>query len=515
MEKISLTNVKNHKKIDGLTLRWLINIIGVIAVFFIIVFIVSIVSLKSHYYSNVESILSSGASNSAISYFTSSMESGNSLEQSASDFIDSFSYKEKTTTWIIDSDGEVILSSSGFAVEKQDMPDYNSALSNESDVGKFVGSFEGQKIMAICRIIRNPQGDIAGAIRVMASMKQIDRQIQMLIFIIAVALLFVFGIIIYSNLFFIRSIIIPVKEIEETTKKISQGDYSVRIEKKYNDEIGNLCDSINSMAEEISQTDKMKNDFISTISHELRTPLTSIKGWGETLTFGTNENVDELTRKGLEVIVKEAGRLEGFVEELLDFSRLQSGRMNLKLAKTDIFAELDETVFTFRERAMREGIEVKYSIPEVPAVADADANRLKQVFMNIIDNALKYARAPSKIFVKAQFIKLEGNDFISIAVADQGCGISKEDLPHVKEKFYKANVSVRGSGIGLAVTNEIINLHNGRLEIDSEEGKGTLVTIYLPVESIPSDNELQEIAENPDEAEINQGMEMKGKTENE
>ncbi|MDE6766777.1 MAG: ATP-binding protein, partial [Eubacterium sp.] len=154
----------------------------------------------------------------------------------------------------------------------------------------------------------------------------------------------------------------------------------------------------------------------------------------------------------------------------------------------------------------------KYSIPDVPAVGNADANRLRQVFMNILDNALKYSRAPSKIFVKAQFLKYEGKSFISIAVADQGCGISKEDLPHVKDKFYKANVSVRGSGIGLAVTNEIINLHQGKLEIDSEEGKGTLVTIYLPIESLPSQNELQDMPANPDDAEINKGMEMKGES---
>lgn len=499
-------------KIKGITLRWLINIIGVIAVFFIIVFICSSISIKNHYYSNVESILSSGTSTTAIDYFSSNLESGVSLEQSAADFIDSYSYKEKTTIWVIDSDGKVILSSSGFAIEKQDMPDYNQALAGTDGTGKFVGKIDsGEKVMAICSAIKNPDGDIAGAVRVMSSLEQIDNQIGSMVFLIFLAFVIIFAIIIFSNLFFIRSILIPIQEINETTKKISQGDYSVRIEKKYNDEIGDLCDSINSMAEEISTTDKMKNDFISTISHELRTPLTSIKGWGETLTFGADDSFDEVTRKGLEVIVKEAGRLEGFVEELLDFSRLQSGRMNLKLAKTDVFAELDETVFTFRERAMREGIEVKYSIPDVPAIANADANRLRQVFMNILDNALKYSRSPSKIFVKAQFTKLEGRDFISIAIADQGCGISKEDLPHVKDKFYKANVSVRGSGIGLAVTNEIINLHQGTLEIDSEEGKGTLVTIYLPVENAPSENELQDIAENPDDAEINQGMEMKGK----
>jgi signal transduction histidine kinase len=476
-------------QIDGLTRRWLINILGVIALFFIIVFIVASFSIKNQYYSNVESILNSGTSSNVVSFFSNSLDAGNSLEQSASEFIDSYSYKEKTTTWIIDNDGNVVASSSGFAIEKQDMPDYNEALVSESGTGKFIGKLSsGEKVMAITRLIKNSDHDTVGAVRVMSSLVLIDRQVGTIIFLIFLGLLFVFGIILYTNLFFIRSIIVPVSEVTETTKKISQGDYNVRIEKKYNDEIGNLCDSINSMAEEISTTDKMKNDFISTISHELRTPLTSIKGWGETLAFGMEESEDNVTRKGLQIIIKEAGRLEGFVEELLDFSRLQSGRMNLKLAKTDIFAELDETVFTFRERAIREGIEVKYSIPEIPAIADADSNRLKQVFMNILDNALKYSRAPSRIFVKAEFAEKNDGVYARISIADQGCGISKEDLPHVKEKFYKANMSVRGSGIGLAVTSEIINLHNGMLEINSEEGKGTLVTIYLPVENNPGDS---------------------------
>lgn len=499
------------KKIDGITLRWLINIIGVILIFFIIVFIAASFFIKSHYYTNVESILNSGASTTAVSYFSSNLEAGNTIEQCASDFIDSYTYKEKTTVWIIDNEGSVIMSSSGFATKKQEMPDYIQAVSQNSGTGKYIGKIDsGEKVMAVCRVIKNSNGDAAGAVRVMSSLEQIDDQIGTLIFLIFVILVVVFALILFSNLFFIRSIIFPVKELNETTKKISQGDYSVRIEKQYNDEIGDLADSINTMAEEISTTDKMKNDFISTISHELRTPLTSIKGWGETLAFGADESVDEITKKGLEVIVKEAGRLEGFVEELLDFSRLQSGRMNLRLAKTDIFAELDETVFTFRERAMREGIEVRYSIPEVPAPANADANRLKQVFMNILDNALKYSRAPSKIFVKAEFTKLEYKDFVKIAIADQGCGISKEDLPHVKEKFYKANVSVRGSGIGLAVTNEIVNLHGGKLEIDSLEGKGTLVTIYLPVENAPEPNQLSELQANCVDAEMDKSMNMKG-----
>lgn len=207
MTKPSIKKLHIHKP-EGITLRWLINIIGVIAVFLIIVFIISVSALKSHYYANVESILSSGASTTAVSYFSNNLEAGNSLEQSAAEFIDSYSYKDKTTTWIIDSDGEVILSSSGFAVEKQNMPDYSQALTDKKDVGKFVGRLDtGEKVMAVCRIIKNPQGDIAGAVRVMASLKQVDAQIFNLIFLILIGLIVVFVIIILSNLFFILSLI--------------------------------------------------------------------------------------------------------------------------------------------------------------------------------------------------------------------------------------------------------------------------------------------------------------------
>lgn len=477
------------KKIEGITRRWLIIIIGLIVLLFVIAFSVFTVTIHNYYYSSVESIVNSAASDSAINYFENSINNGDSLETAAAQFVDSYENKDSTTVWILDNDGEVILSSNGFAVEKQNMPDFNKAMDSETDRGKYIGRLKNrQKIFAVTRIIRNSEGVEFGAIRVMTCVNELDSQIRKIYFLIALVFIFVLAVIVLSNLYFIRTIIIPLQEINSATTLIAQGNLDVRIEKKYNDEIGDLADSINTMATEIATADKMKNDFISTISHELRTPLTSIKGWGETLILGNRDNVDELTQKGLQVIVKEAGRLEGFVEELLDFSRLQSGRMTLRLAKTDILAELEETLFTFIERALREGYEVKYSIPDVPTVANADANRLKQVFMNILDNALKYSRPGSKILVKAEFTKKDGKDFVKIGIADQGCGISKDDLPHVKEKFYKANVSVKGSGIGLAVTSEIVNLHNGFLDIDSIEGKGTLVTIMLPLLEPPQTN---------------------------
>ena len=219
----------------------------------------------------------------------------------------------------------------------------------------------------------------------------------------------------------------------------------------------------------------MKIDFISSVSHELRTPLTAIKGWAETLQTGGigRETYD----KGMNVIVREAERLSGMVEELLDFSRMQSGRMRLILKKIDLLAELDEAVYMFTDRARTEHKNLIYDEEDTmlsPILGDV--NRLRQVFINVIDNALKYTNPGGTVRVSAY----EDDGFIRVIIKDSGCGIPAEHLPNVKKKFYKANQNVRGNGSGLAVANEIMELHSGSLDIDSEEGMGTTVIITIP-----------------------------------
>ena len=230
------------------------------------------------------------------------------------------------------------------------------------------------------------------------------------------------------------------------------------------------------MAGEISTAEHMKNEFISSVSHELRTPLTAIKGWGETLRQGGSED-PELLDKGLDVIIGEAERLSGIVEELLDFSRMQGGHLNMKFSRMDLLAELSETVLLFRERAAQAGITLEYIEPEnlPPIVGDKD--RLKQVFINVIDNAIKYSDRGGRVRIETA----DMGGHVQIVVGDTGVGISAEDLPNIKQKFYKANRSRPGSGIGLALADEIVKRHKGRLDIDSEEGVGTTVTIMLPV----------------------------------
>lgn len=142
----------------------------------------------------------------------------------------------------------------------------------------------------------------------------------------------------------------------------------------------------------------------------------------------------------------------------------------------DILAELEEAVLIYTEKAKHEGIEVIYNEPEMLPFVYGDRNRIRQVFINVIDNAIKYSEQGGIVSVEALCEK----DKIKISVSDKGCGIPKEDLPKVKNKFYKANNNKRGSGIGLAVANEIVEMHGGRLDIISEQGVGTTVIITIP-----------------------------------
>jgi len=284
-------------------------------------------------------------------------------------------------------------------------------------------------------------------------------------------------IIITTGLFFAGSIVKPIRQISGIASKFAMGDFSVRIDNNSNDEIGDLCTAINHMADELSNAEAMKNEFISSVSHELRTPLTAIKGWAETLMVDGGENPDTM-KKGVGVIVNETERLSQMVEELLDFSRMQNGHFTLRSAAMDILAELGDAVLIYSDKAKREQIQIVYNDPEMLPFVFGDKNRIRQVFINIIDNAVKYSSAGDTVTINAS----EKGDNVVVSVSDTGCGIKKSDLAKVKTKFYKANHTRRGSGIGLAVADEIVSMHGGSLDITSAgEGKGTTVTIKLPV----------------------------------
>ena len=405
--------------------------------------------------------------------------------QSAYKYTEKFDERDKLELQFINTRGSVEISTYGItAGTSPGTPDISDAIRSK-EVRTWMGKSPttGERIIAVSSPMIYSNGQVVGVMRYVSSLRDIDRHVVLSVLgavaIGALILAFVF----IMNMIFIRSIVRPVQEITGVARRIADGGYGVKIESKYEDEMGELTDAINEMSLAISRSDKMKTEFISSVSHELRTPLTAITGWGETLMYDTDMSED--SQKGISIILKEARRLTRLVEELLEFTRMADGRFTVNVTEIDIEAELEEATFTYGELLRQEGMQLEYEpAPEPLPVISADPQRLKQVFLNVLDNAAKYGRDGGRIIVTIGSEKAgdtELRDYAKITVRDFGPGIPEDELPHVKDRFYKGSSKERGSGIGLAVCDEIVRLHDGVLKIENAQGGGTLVTVLLPI----------------------------------
>ena len=458
-----------------ITWRWLLNSFGVIVVIILAVELIFAYSISSYYYNAVRQTLRSRAT-LVNSIFSQYHNEGASFENQVRDYVASFSQKERMELMVINRDGSVTFTSSGFEPDQErGLADYSLALASEEGYGEQLIGGSGARILSMSFLTDVQSDPAVSAVRFMVSMDNVDRQI--LFWIVSMALLgvAVLLMVLFSSSYFIGTIVNPVGEVGRIARRIADGDFNARLEKKHNDEVGDLCDTINYMAGKLGEAERIKNDFISSVSHELRTPLTAIQGWAETLLDDGGDR--DILRRGMNIIISETTRLSGMVEELLDFSRMQSGRLKLEMGSVDALAELSDVVLMYAERAKRDGILLTYSDNDLIVPIIGDKNRLRQVFVNIVDNAVKYSDPGGAIHVTAR----AGQSGILIVVQDNGIGIGPDDLPKVKEKFYKADSTRRSSGIGLAVADEIITRHGGSLNIQSEYGKGTKVTVRLPV----------------------------------
>ena len=319
-------------------------------------------------------------------------------------------------------------------------------------------------------------GRVRGALRVVTSLKWVNRQVSMACLAVFLIALLCLCLVVASNFLFINNVVEPVVEVTDAAKRISSGSYGYTIEKSYPDELGELVQGINHMSMKISQNEKMKSEFISSVSHELRTPLTAINGWGETILADPAGDPVQM-RRGIRIILNETRRLSNMVEELLAFSRMEDGRFTLRIEQMELQPEFEDAIFTYRELFKQEGITLDYEVDEeiFPPIP-GDPERLKQVFCNVLDNAAKHGGAGKKI--SASLRRENGSQIVKIR--DYGPGIPEEELPFVKQKFYKGSSKARGNGIGLAVCEEIVTRHGGEFIIGNASGGGAVVTIKLP-----------------------------------
>lgn len=404
-------------------------------------------------------------------------ETSESRGQALRRTVEQFDEKDKFEFMLLDAQGVILATSSGTMTrDLTDGTDFLSAQTSASGKGHDIFTTpQGERAMAVTELVPYAAGNVA-AMRLVTSLTLVDRQWYSTLMVSFGVAGVVLGFAVFSGLFFIRTIVRPLGQVEATANRIAHGDLTTRLpDAPYDDEIGRLCKAINQMAEDLTKTERMKNEFISSVSHELRTPLTSIKGWVETIA-NIRDPDDENYRKGITIIRSETDRLYDMVEELLDFSRLQNG-IKLNCEVLDFVAEATDAALFVEARIRQEGLHLVYDEPPEPYPVWADPARLRQVFVNVFDNAIKYSPPEGTIF----FTLTRTATTVTASIRDQGRGIAPDDLQNVKMKFFKAKNAVRGSGIGLAVVDEITKALGGTADITSTLGQGTTVTITLPI----------------------------------
>jgi len=446
--------------------------IVVITVVALEIFLINIV--KENYYKNLEEGLNNQIRISADLY--SRYFSDATLHENILNNVDTFWKQTRAQVEILDKNGKVLMDSIGvISPDSRSTEDVIKAINGER--GSWIGKvdYDDYKVMAISYPLKSGE-NIVGVLRFITSLREVDQDIR------NIALLFIgFGgiVILISSfvaIFLANTIVGPLKSVTESAQKMALGDFKTKSVKKYDDEIGKLSDTLNYMAQEIVKKDELKNDFISSVSHELRTPLTSIKGWAITLKHSYNDT--EILSDGLDIIEAESDRLTNMVEELLDFSKFISGQIALVKENTNVNDIIDHIRKQLAPRATRDNIDFRVFVEKDMPITCLDGNRLKQIFINILDNAFKFTPSGGSITLTASY---KENNFI-FNIKDTGFGIPEEDLPKIKEKFYKGKTSKSQSGIGLSICDEIIKLMNGTFEIKSEINKGTEIIITVPIE---------------------------------
>ena len=459
---------------EGLRKKIILNYFKIIIITVVLFEALFILYIRSYYYNSVEQALLNRAS---YTYdFYSKYMSSDSLESKLNHI---YSKEISNTNFdfavqVIDKNFNMIIDQYGFSSnEKIEYEDIKQALRDKIYPYVYMAKDTKEHVMSVSVPLK-VNNKIEGLVRYTVSLDNIDITIIKIIAWLITAGIIILGIALALSLNFANTLVIPLRELKAFANELAHGNYNIKLKNRRisDDEIGELGQTFEYMAEEIDKSEKLKDEFISSVSHELRTPLTSIKGWSETLSYGATQEELDL---GLGIIQDETDRLIRLVEELLDFSRLSSDRIRLQIDIVNLYALLRDTINQFRIKGNEKNINLSLDIEGELKNIQGDKNRLKQVLINLLQNSFKFTKENDDIVIKAY----QDENYTYIKVIDTGEGISKENLEKVFDKFFQEDYNKAGSGLGLAISNEIVKLHGGEINIQSVKGMGTTVTVKI------------------------------------
>jgi signal transduction histidine kinase len=276
---------------------------------------------------------------------------------------------------------------------------------------------------------------------------------------------------------FLRNILAPLRQLENASQRLAQGDLSQRVPVTGRDEIGHLAESFNRMVERLERSEKLRRQMIADIAHELRTPLTVIQGNLQAILDG----VYEPTPNVIASIHEESLLLARLVGDLRDLSLAEAGELRLEKQLTDIRDVIRQTITVIEPRLASKRIVLTVTLPDEPVLVEIDPQRIQQVLLNILSNAERYTPEDGQITLSA----VNFNTEVHISVTDSGPGIAPEDLPYVFERFWRGDRSrsraTGGTGLGLAIAKQFVEAHGGRIWAESTLGKGSTFAFSLPI----------------------------------
>ena len=375
---------------------------------------------------------------------------------------------DKSNAIVMDSQGPLTSGSKGDVHFKRALMGKAELWTEESPEGK---------MMYKCVPVRI-NGQIIGAARLSISLGEIDELFSVMkkyfFLTFFLSLLAAAG----ASLFFIRTLMHPVTRVRDIAAKIAQGDLDSRVDYESRDELGDLSRTINFMADELKKLEQARAAFLGNVSHELRTPLTIIKGF--VITLLSSDNIPEEWGRSLTLINRETDRLTRLVDELLELTRLRSGRVKLQFSWCDVEDILRTIATQMAQKMEQKEVSLIFCCSSPLPRIWADSDRVREICINLIDNALKYGASGGKIEVSA----CKAGEALEVAFRDNGPGIPENELPYVFERFFRGDSKgVPGTGIGLAIVKKIVEAHKGTIIVESKVGEGTVFKVRLPIGS--------------------------------